>query len=283
MLGSRVFETLSNNPLYTVYSVGRSGTGKHHLACDLSDIRRFSKVLDELSPDVVVHCAANVNLENCEKEKDYTYKLHVAASRVISSNKHIKKSVFISTDSVFDGQKGRYKEEDFVGPLNYYALTKALAEESFLNAAHESVILRTNIFGFNRTLRSSLFEWAWHNLENNKQISGYRNVLFNPLYVGTLARIVEQLLENGALGLFHVGSAEGLSKYDFIVKIAEAFNFPQTLVKESVAENNGPVLRPLNTILDVSLIQSRYGITMPDINAELSQLFNDFKCKQSIL
>lgn len=278
MLGSRIFKLLKSNTNYQVVGIGRASDGQEgHIACDITDIPAFIKVMKELSPDYVVHCAANVNLESCEKEKEYTYKLHVVTSRVIAAMESVKKSIFISTDSVFNGLTGNYKEDNFVHPLNYYALTKALAEESFLNARHPSVVVRTNMFGFNNPVRKSLFEWAWTNLRDNIGISGYSNVYFNPLYVETIAKIVGQLLENDLTGLLHIGCAEGISKYDFISKIADLFAFSPALVKSAVADNNGPIQRPMNTILNTEQTQQRIGITMPDIGTELSELFNDFK------
>lgn len=280
MLGSKIWDELQQEGQANLFAVGRSAS--HHnsnfIACNLADPVAFRQILDELKPDVVIHSAANVNLNDCEKEKAYTYQLHVLASRVIASCKYIKKSIYISTDSVFDGITGNYREDDYVAPLNYYALTKALGEEAFANASHPSIVLRTNIFGFSKPLRSSLFEWAWANLNDNQVIAGYSNVFFNPLYVGSLAKIVNQLLhQEEATGILHVGTRHGLSKYEFISKVADIFNFSPSLIRSGLADNNGAIKRPMNTILNTDKVETEYKIAMPEIEQELLNLFQDFK------
>ena len=277
MLGIRILKLLKSNPAYHVFSIGRSGSGSDHITCDITDIEVFAGIIEKLCPDYIVHCAANTDIQHCEKEKDYTYKLHVLTSRLIASCTNLKKSVFISTDSVFDGSKGDYKENDFIAPLNYYALTKALAEECFINASHPSIVLRTNMFGFNEPAKSSLFEWAWNSLNQGKEISGYNNVFFNPLYVGTIAQIIVAVLENDITGLLHIGSSEALSKYAFIQKIADIFDFPRALIKPFQADDKGVLKRPLNTTLNTQYFQETSGITLPDIDIELMKLAGDFK------
>jgi dTDP-4-dehydrorhamnose reductase len=279
MLGSRIFRLLQTNSFYQVFSIGRSNIYSNHIACDIADISAFANAVNKISPDYIIHCAANVNIENCEQEKDYAYKLHVLTSRVIASRKDLKKSIFISTDSVFDGRKGGYKEDDFVAPLNYYALTKALAEACFSNACHPSLTLRTNMFGFNNPMKKSLFEWAWSSLNHGKEISGYSNVYFNPLYVGTIAKIVVDMLRTDVMGVLHIGCNEGLSKYDFIERIADIFDLSKHLVKPSIAQDDGLLKRPLNTTLNVDLFQQKSGSNLPSIDMELMTLARDFKPK----
>ncbi|GGH80219.1 dTDP-4-dehydrorhamnose reductase [Filimonas zeae] len=276
MLGSRVFQELLLNPAYTVFTVGRVSRGENSFACDLSDPIAFADVLESVAPDIVIHCAANVNLGSCEREKAYTYGLHVLSSRLIASRKSIQRSIFISTDSVFDGLEGNYTEKSAVTPLNYYALTKALGEECFFNASHAALVIRTNIIGFNSPLNSSLFEWAWENLAAGKKITGYKNVFFNPLYVGTLAKIIIQLLNSSLTGVVHTGCREGLSKYEFIRKIAEVFELPLDNISGSELDvSEGEIRRPLNTILATRNVENLLGIEMPDITAELMAIKRD--------
>lgn len=277
MLGYRVYKTITANTAHQVFTLGRSAfQHQNHIQCDIADGQALARILKDISPDYVVHCAANVNLESCEREKDYTYRLHVVSSRIIASDKNIARSIFISTDSVFDGKEGSYTEDKFVAPLNYYALTKALAEECFLNAAHPSVILRTNMFGFNNPVKQSLFEWAYSNLKKNVVISGFSNVYFNPLYIGTIAKIVEQLLMQEQTGLVHIGCKNGISKYEFLLKVATVFGFPHSLIQEVQAQNNNNIQRPFNTILSTQHFETISGRKPPDIDAELQQLLSEF-------
>lgn len=83
--------------------------------------------MQELKPvTLIVHCAAFTDLVRAEKEKDLCYQTNVIGTRNVASLGI--PMIYISTEYVFDGEKGSYAEEDYPNPINYYAFTKLLGE-----------------------------------------------------------------------------------------------------------------------------------------------------------
>ena len=130
----------------------------------------------------------------CEVNREYVYNLHVSSTSQLANFDSVEKFIYISTDSLFDGQKGDYTESDLVNPLNYYAITKSKGEEVVLKSDKQYAVVRTNIIGFHKPLRNSLFEWAYKSLNEKAQIKGFTNVYFNPLCCLVLAQGISELL-----------------------------------------------------------------------------------------
>ncbi len=280
MLGSHIFKFASDLADYEIHAMGRSNlqNTKNFIACDLTNLSQFEIAIDRLRPDFVIHCAANVNVNACETDRSRTYDLHAGTSSILASSQFVRQVIFVSTDSVFNGKKGDYKPGDEKDPLNYYAISKSLAEDQFINSNGNSVILRTNIFGYNTPLKSSLFEWAYRALKNQEVISGFTNVFFNPLYVKSLAKfIVDSILAKPINpGIYHFGSADFISKFDFINLVASVFNFDPSLIKPTLANHEiGGVVRALNTTLNTAETQKKLGLKFPTLKEDLISLYND--------
>ncbi|AWN23016.1 NAD(P)-dependent oxidoreductase [Deinococcus irradiatisoli] len=135
---------------------GRLGSELRALLPDLAapssaelDLTQAPSVLDVIGrerPDVIVHAAAYTNVGGAERERTRCWAVNVEGTRHIAqaANAIGAKLVHISTDYVFDGQSGDYRETDIPGPVvNYYALTKLVAEEA-ARAAAQHLILRTS-------------------------------------------------------------------------------------------------------------------------------------------
>lgn len=135
---------------------GRLGTELRGLLPDLlapasseMDITRLDSVartVEALRPDVIVHAAAYTNVGGAERERALCWTVNVTGTRnvVKAANAAGVKLIHISTDYVFDGERGGYREEDPVGPaVNYYALSKIAAEE-VARCAERHLVLRTS-------------------------------------------------------------------------------------------------------------------------------------------
>lgn len=281
MLGQHLYSTFSNNPAYEVYGVSRQRAhipADRHIQLDMTDTANLEAAMAALKPEIVIYAAALVNVDLCEKDKEYAYALHVTAAKKLSELPSVKSFVYISSDAVFDGQRGNYIETDDCNPLNYYAATKMLAERELLKGPADIYIIRVNIYGFHATPGNSLFEWAWKSLQEGKKITGFDNVYFNPLYVGTLARLVLELcMKKIAKGVYHFGTSDILSKYEFLLSIANAFNFDRSLLLKSPLDpSKFEALRPLNTTLCTNKIVEA-GIKMPSFEEGMAELQKDFK------
>lgn len=279
MLGKEIFnEFLKNdNNVFGVDLKSNSSLPERaQIVGDLTEKKFVLSVLKDIDPDIIIHCAALVNLDTCEKNKGIADKIHVAATKLLSQYKSgSTKLIYISTDSVFDGKKGNYLETDKPNPINYYAKSKLAGElKAKFNSNH--IIIRTNIFGFNTPLKGSLAEWAINNLENNKAIKGFTDVVFNAIYTKHLAKIISTLCSIDYKGTINIASANKVSKYEFLRLLSQELNFSKLLLGESTSKDiNFTIPRPKITSLNTDKIQK---ITiLPSVEEGIIDLVNDYK------
>jgi dTDP-4-dehydrorhamnose reductase len=248
------------------------------LTFDLTDTSLFAGYLKEIQPDLIIHCAAIVNVDRCENDKDHALRLHCETVNQIALHAVSAKLVYISTDSVFDGTKGNYQESDQTNPLNYYAKSKLLGEENTLKLLKNSMVVRTNIYGFHlQENKPSLAEWALSSLQKNKSINGFTDVFFNPVYTKQLAVEVLKLINLNFNGLIHVASGTFLSKYIFLTELARTFGYnPDLIRKESIDTMHFSAKRPNNTTLNTNLVAKTLG-SVPDFTEGMKQFHLDYQ------
>ena len=187
MLGTELVTYLSKS--YKVFATSRSkgAEGKNiEWDCfDLTDITLLNKWLYKIRPDVVIHCAAIVNVDLCEESVDLATQLHVETTKVMSDYLDCNNArlIYISTDSVFDGKKqGSYRESDTVSPLNVYAKTKLMGEKP-VNSMNNGLVLRTNIVGLVQEHNTSFAGWILKGLIDGDPLNLFYDVYFSPLSV----------------------------------------------------------------------------------------------------
>jgi dTDP-4-dehydrorhamnose reductase len=148
LLGSNLAETArSRFEVYATYFHNRvSIDGVSFIQIDLSNKDEMYKI-EQLKPEIIIHCAALTNVDYCEINPDEAYRHNVMASKNIAETASEIGAylIHISTDSVFDGEKGGYTEEDKPNPLNVYAMTKLQAEREVLAINPRTCVVRTNI------------------------------------------------------------------------------------------------------------------------------------------
>lgn len=276
MLGKDIVRTLSTTNEYTIYAINRKidTSVKNSYDIDIRDHKKILSVVKDINPDVIIHAAALVDVDFCEKNKEIAYDINVNASKRLAAL--TKKMVYISTDSVYSGVVGNFKETDSKDPINYYAFTKSIAEDEVMKANPDSVILRTNIYGYHTPIGRSLFEWAYKSLSQGSEITGFDDVFFNPLYTEQLAYAIRVLLDINYSGVINTGSDEPLSKYDFLIKLANTFKFDEKLIRPiSVDKGILGAKRPKNTTLNIDKMKEVTGISF-SVEFGLEQLYKDF-------
>src|SRR5579863_1102923 len=123
---------------------------------DLGEPAATRKIVETLRPTLVIHCAAATNVDWCEEHPEQTHRLNVCVSSFLAelAREMGAAFLFVSTDSVFDGKKGNYSEDDPPGPLNIYAKSKLAAEKEVLRTHHSALVVRVNIYGWNEIGRA---------------------------------------------------------------------------------------------------------------------------------
>ncbi len=245
------------------------------LQLDLLDIEHTNKLLHQLRPDVVIHTVGLTSVEGCESDPVLAHKLNVEATQHIAeASRTMKfKLVHISTDHLFDGASAWRREEDTPNPLNVYARTKLKAEETVLESSDDALVIRTNFYGWGTSVRSSFSDWIYQSLEKGQQLRMFSDVFFTPILINDLSNLILQLVNKGAAGIYNVAGRERLSKYDFAVKLADAFNCPSENIHSiSVKEFPFKAQRPKDMSLCSEKAANFLGTQMPDIYEGLNRL-----------
>ncbi len=250
------------------------------IVADLSDPSTLAAVLDQAQPQVVLHCAALANLDECERDPQRAVQVNVELPAALARRAAQDgfRLVHLSTDAVFDGQRGDYDEEDAPNPLSVYARTKWQAEQRVLEACPQALVARVNFYGWSLTGRRSLGEFFYYNLKEGKMVKGFTDVYFCPLEATQLADLLLRLVEMGASGLYHVVSSECQSKYQFGVSVACRFGLDESLIEPvSVVEGGLVARRSPNLRLRTDKLRAVLGEAPPDQRSALERFYQLFE------
>ena len=218
---------------------------------DVTNIASIDKFFEIHCPEIVVNCSVISQVDECEKNPKHALNVNAYGAENVAKvcKKYNTKLIHISTDSVFNGKKGMYTESDKLEPKNEYARTKKIGEELVRKTLDNHIIIRTNFYGKNEN-GNNLFDWILNSLENNEKITGFSDVIFNPLEINNLCSMIIELISSKFLGTIHLTSNEIFSKFEFCKKIAFYLEYPEELVKKGISTNANLIAkRPLNTTL----------------------------------
>jgi dTDP-4-dehydrorhamnose reductase len=261
------------------------GTVNHHvlstdaftvIQTDLLAPGAVERLLESTQPDWVIHCAALANLDACEAEPLLAQQLNTDLPRTLA--RYVARSgarlVHVSTDSVFNGLRGDYTEEDTPTPIGVYSRTKLNGELAVAEADPTAIIARLNLYGWSLTGNRSLAEFFFNNLSHWKQVMGFTDVFFCPLIANDLADIFINMLEKHLSGLYHVVSSESLSKYDFGVRLARRFNLDSSLINPTSVNKSGlKATRSPNLTLSSDKLALALGEPLPSLSTGLDKLY----------
>jgi dTDP-4-dehydrorhamnose reductase len=247
------------------------------LRVDICDKNSFYEAISEIVPDVIIHTAALTNVDLCEKEKELAYKINVISinSIVEYAKKVNAKFIYISTDFVFDGKVGNYTEEDCPNPINYYGITKLKGEEISLTYEN-SLIIRTSIFGLNPLGSKPGIEEIVEEIKKGKEIHAPVDSFYSPISVNSLAKVIYYLIEKDASGIYHIGSRERISRFDFFDLLFRIFGLPRNqFLKVSFREylKEKYAQRPQDVSLISSKIVKGFGVDLPCVRTDLEEIF----------
>ncbi|MCX7121826.1 MAG: SDR family oxidoreductase [Gammaproteobacteria bacterium] len=272
MLGTAILNRFSDdfNIFATSRTKGLCKNNIHWKLFDLLDSEKLTAWLIKNKPDVVIHCAAMVNVDECEKEVKRAEALHVNTTKLITETISAwnARLVYISTDAVFDGKKiGFYAEIDKPCPLSIYGRTKYQGEVATLNASENNLVLRTTIFGNQKISgRISFADWLLDSLQNQKRLTLFTDVEFTPIHVSHFSDILFRILtcRTEVKGLFHLSGSTKLSKYDFGLQLAQQLNLPTSHILQSTLEQaNLLALRGKNMTLSNEKLSLLMNIKFP--------------------
>jgi len=251
----------------------RQGLAWHTL--DLLDAGEVDRLFKEVSPDAVIHAAARADIDFCEANKDIAREINLGVTEHLARlcQERGARMIFMSTDTVFDGKKGYYIEEDPPGPLNWYAETKVAAERSVAGLAGNWVVVRTSLVVGLPVLSAgnSFLSRMLPVFESGKELGVPDNEVRSPIDVVTLARALIELAENNYVGYLHLAGNDIMNRFEMVQRIAAKLGLPQRLV---VARNPvdipGRALRPLDVSLCNRKARSLLETPMQGLEAGLN-------------
>jgi dTDP-4-dehydrorhamnose reductase len=250
------------------YQHSLPGSGLEYVTIDLTNHQEVEKLLHSLRPTWIVHCAALTDVDCCEEQPEKAWLINTTVSRNLAREARVLGAgfVYVSTDSVFDGEKGDYSEDDIPNPINVYAQSKFAGEQAVVQELAQSLVIRTNIYGWNLQKKLSLAEWMLARFEANQMIPAFEDVIFSPILVNDLSEILLNMMERRMTGLYHVAGSESCSKHQFALGLAKVFGMDRGLVQAtSIADAGLKAPRPRKTSLSTVKAARGLGKTMPDL------------------
>jgi dTDP-4-dehydrorhamnose reductase len=242
---------------------------------DLSAPGEARRLFRGVRPEAVIHSAAAADVDACERDPASAFRLNadMAGEVAQAAAEAGARLVHISSDAVFDGRAGPYREVDSPSPVNVYAESKLAGEAAVQRAHPEALVLRTNFFGWNALPKLNLAEFFLEKLRAGEEAPGFTDVFFSPLLVNDLVGLILGLLASDATGVLHAGGRECLSKYDFGRRLARQFGYEETRIRPTTLAMAGKrAPRALRVCLDSSRLASRHGVVLPGVDEGLARL-----------
>jgi dTDP-4-dehydrorhamnose reductase len=257
LLGSRLVNKLSNSQHHLV-ATSRTAfendiqKNVDFRILDITDGPAVNRLINEVKPDVILHAAAMTQVDECELNKIDCWNTNVTATRFIvdAARETASRIIFISTDFVFDGQHGPYREEDETNPVNYYGSSKVGAEKAVMESGLDWAIVRT-VLVVGTTAdgqRQNLLSWVKEKLERGEAIRVVDDQVRTPTFVDDLADGVVLVLEKNASGIYHIAGKDTLTPFQMAVKAAEFLQLNSSLIQKADANTfTQAALRPPTT------------------------------------
>lgn len=261
LLGQKIIE------LHTEFSVELIATsaggdrdprdGYHYHSLDITDREAVFQALEKFKPDVVINTAAMTNVDLCETERERCDKINVEAVGHIADAclKYNAHFVHVSTDFIFDGEKGLYTEEDVAHPINYYGLSKWKSEQLLSVHAVPHAILRTGlVYGFIPKLsRSNIVLWAREALGKGQTINIVDDQFRTPSWAEDLAQGCLLAATQKAQGVFNISGPDYMNMYELVQIVAREWGLDATLIQKATTDFvNQRAKRPPKTGFDIS-------------------------------
>jgi len=282
LVGQQVVKDLSNShQVFSCYNESKPEYGDS-VKMDLKNREMISSILTEKKPDIVIHLGAMTGVDLCEKEKTSASEINTKATEIIAKECSKLNSflVYVSTDYVFDGNLGMYKEDDVTNPLGFYGKSKLEGEKVVQNFSTNWCIARTSTpFGLHPT-KKSFPMWVIENLQKQKQIDVLIDQFTSPTYIPNLSRMLIEISERHITGIIHTAGASKISRYQMASMVSDKLNLDSTLLKQiSINKMTWVAQRPKDSSLDVSRAISILNEKPQKIDQSLNLFIDEMKSK----
>lgn len=265
LLGQKLVALLSEHPDFELIATSR---GENRLeenskyvyeSLDIENKQQVEDIFKWYKPEVIINTAAMTNVDACELDHEACRKANVTAVEnivtVLQTLKENKKNynphlIHLSTDFIFDGKNGPYKEEDEPAPLSYYGECKLEAERVVMASNLKWAILRTVlVYGVTENMsRSNIVLWVKKSLEEGKEITVVDDQFRTPTLAEDLAQGCILTAEKRSEGIYNISGFDQMSILDIAYEVADFFKLDKSLIKPIKTQSlSQPAARPPKT------------------------------------
>jgi dTDP-4-dehydrorhamnose reductase len=257
LLGQKVAQLASQKgyETYALYKEHTISVGVP-VKLDLTNREKLLNVISKRKPDAIIHTAAYTDVDGCEINRKLAWKTNAEATKHIAKvsatiGSHL---TYVSTDYVFDGEKGLYTEDDSPNPISYYGYTKLKGEEFVKEHTKEWCIARPSvIYGWGPTHKQNFATWLINNLNQRKEVKILTDQHVSPTLNTNLAEMLLEITEKKIHGILHTAGATRISRHKFGLKLADSFHLNRDLAKPArMHEMPWKAKRPTDSSLNVS-------------------------------
>ncbi len=226
-----------------------------HDQLDITDDDAVAGVLTDLSPTLVINCAAFHNVDVCEREEDRSFAVNARAVKRLAQRCEAvdAKLVHFSTNYVFDGTgEDPYDEDDRPAPRSVYAISKLAGEQSALAYAPGALVIRSaGLYGLQGSASKggNFVTRMVARARDQGEIKMVADQWLSPTFTADLADAVVEAVDAGASGLLHLTNAGECSWYEFTQAIIELAGIDASVQPGETESGPGVTQRPLNGVL----------------------------------
>lgn len=245
---------------------------------DFTDPVAVHDVFEKHAPRAVVHAGAMSKPDDCEQNQLLAYKTNVEGTVIMLKNaaKHRCFFVFASTDFIFDGTGGMYREDDLPGPVNFYGKTKLEAEAAVKEYEYDWAIARTIlVYGKPMAGKSNILTVVKEKLGKGEEYSVVSDQVRTPTFVEDLAAGIISIIERRATGIYHLSGEDVMTPYEMACRVADYLGLPQSLIKKvTAADFSQPARRPPRTGFVIDKAKLKLGFNPVSFEEGLRRTFS---------
>lgn len=236
---------------------------------DVTKVDNVKHAVYETRPKVVVHLAGLKNLNYCEEHPEDAFLANAESAKFLAEACSAigARIILLSSDYVFEGNHGYYREKDKPNPATIYGKSKYEAEKYVQSICSNHIILRSSaIYGPG----GKFFDWVTNSLWGGLKVEAFNDAYFTPTYIGDVIWAIECMITGNYLGVFHVAGPDALSRYAMALEICHWLGFDSRLIIPTsvvgsglvIARNSALVCEETSSILNRKFIGIKEGIKM---------------------
>jgi len=263
LLGQKLVELLLSAKDIQIIATARGENrlpfhdGYEYQSMDITNREQVQEVVANTKPNVIIHTAAMTNVDQCESEKAACWAQNVSSVEYLieACSKIDCFLLHVSTDFIFDGTSGPYKEDAEANPISFYGWSKYAAEKLVIHSNIRWGIARTVlVYGIAHDMsRTNIILWVKKSLEDGKNIKVVTDQWRTPTLAEDLAKGCALIAQQEAEGVFNISGKDFLTPYEMAIMTADFFKLDKSLISQADSTTfSQPAKRPPRTGFDLS-------------------------------